>query len=134
MSSSSSPLVGKSLQTSLTMKDVQKSLAWYVDVLGFKMDRKIERDGKLRGFAVSAGDVRLNLNQDDGAKGWARIKAQGHSLQIVTAQSVDEIAARIKKAGGQLDTEPKDMPWGARILRIKDLDGFLWIISGPLVG
>lgn len=134
MSSTTSPLVGTSLQASLTMKDVQKSVTFYVDVMGFTVDRKIERDGKLRGVAVSAGEVRILLNQDDGAKGWERVKAQGLSLQISTAQSVDDIAARIKKSGGHLDTEPKDMPWGARIIRIKDLDGFLWTISGPLAG
>lgn len=134
MTSTASPLVGKTLQASLTMKDLQKSIAFYVDVLGFKVDRNIERDGKLRGVAVSAGDVRLNLNQDDGAKGWDRIKAQGLSLQITTAQSIDDVAARIKKSGGRLEMEPKDMPWGSRIIRIKDLDGFLWTIAGPLAG
>lgn len=134
MSSTTSSLVGKALQASLTMKDLQKSITFYVDVLGFKVDRNIERDGKLRGVAVSAGEVRLNLNQDDGAKGWERVKAQGFSFQITTAQSVDEIAARIKTSGGHLEIEPKDMPWGARIIRIKDLDGFLWTISGPLAG
>lgn len=134
MTSTTSPLVGKSLQASLTMKDLQKSIAFYVDVLGFKVDRNIERDGKLRGVAVSAGDVRLNINQDDGAKGWERVKALGFSLQIVTGQNVDEIAARIKKSGGHLEMEPKDMPWGSRIIRIKDLDGFLWTIAGPLAG
>jgi uncharacterized glyoxalase superfamily protein PhnB len=114
------------------MKDLQKSIAFYVDVLGFKLDRKIERDGKLRGVAVSAGEVRIILNQDDGAKGWDRVKALGFSLQISTTQKVDDIAARVTKAGGHLDTEPKDMPWGARAFRVRDPDGFLWIISGPL--
>src|SRR5256885_13388345 len=107
-------LIGKSLQASLTVKDLEKSITWYVDVVGFTEDRRIERDGTLRGVAVSAGDVRIILNQDDGAKGWDRIKGQGFSLQINTTQSVDEIAQRIKQRGGSLETEPKDMPWGAR--------------------
>ena len=36
------------LSASLTVKDLGKSLAWYHDVLGFTIDRKIEREGKLR--------------------------------------------------------------------------------------
>ena len=128
---SPNPLLGKSLQASLTVKDLQQSVTWYVDVVGFKVDRRIERDGKLRGVAVSAGEVRIILNQDDGAKGWDRIKGQGFSLQITTAQSVDDIARQINERGGSLEMEPKDMPWGARVLRVRDPDGFRWTISRP---
>ena len=129
MSSIAEPLSGRSLQASLTVKDLQKSIAWYVDVVGFKVDRKIERDGTLRGVAVSAGEVRIILNQDDGAKGWDRVKGQGFSLQISTTQDVDAIARRIKERGGAIETEPKDMPWGARIFRVSDPDGFRWTVS-----
>ena len=110
------------------MKDLQKSVTWYVDVVGFTIDRKIERDGALRGVAVSAGDVRIILNQDDGAKGWDRVKGEGFSLQITTTQNVDELARRIKERGGTLEMEPKDVPWG-RIFRVRDPDGFRWTIS-----
>jgi uncharacterized glyoxalase superfamily protein PhnB len=129
MSSTPERLVGKSLQASLTVKDLQKSVAWYVDAVGFTVDRKIERDGTLRGVAVSAGDVRIILNQDDGAKGWTRTKGEGFSLQISTTQDVDEIARRIKDGGSSLDMEPKDMPWGARAIRVRDPDGFRWTIA-----
>ncbi len=129
MSPTPGPLIGKSLQASLTVKDLQKSVAWYVDAMGFTVDRRIERDGSLRGVAVSAGDVRIILNQDDGARGWDRIKGEGFSLQLSTTQSIDEIARRIRDQGSSLDMEPKDMPWGARIFRVRDPDGFRWTIS-----
>jgi uncharacterized glyoxalase superfamily protein PhnB len=122
-------LHGRSLSVSLTVKDLQKSLAWYHDVVGFTIDRKIERDGKLRVVALKAGDVQISINEDDGAKGWDRVKGEGFSLRITTDQSVDEIAKRIKELGGTLDTEPADMPWGARIFRLRDPDGFRLTIS-----
>jgi uncharacterized glyoxalase superfamily protein PhnB len=131
MSAMSEALVGRSLQASLTVKGLQTSVTWYVDVLGFTLDRRIERDGALRAVAVSAGDVRIVLNQDDGAKGWDRVKGEGFSLQISTTQNVDEIARQIKERGGSLEMEPKDMPWGARIFRVRDPDGFRWTISAP---
>jgi uncharacterized glyoxalase superfamily protein PhnB len=134
MNATSDLLVGRSLQVSLTVKELQKSLTWYVDVFGFKVDRKIERDGQLRGVALSAGEVRIVVNQDDGAKGWTRVKGEGFSLQISTAQSPDDIARRIQARGGTLDTEPKDMPWGARAFRLRDPDGYRWTISAPLAG
>jgi len=51
------------------VKDLDTSLAWYNDVLGFTIDRKIEREGKLD-VALRAGIARISINQDDGAKGW----------------------------------------------------------------
>ena len=116
---------------SLTVKDLGKSLAWYTDVLGFTIDRKIERDGKLRSVALKAGNARISINQDDGAKGWDRIKGVGFSLNITTDQNIDKIANLIKEHGGILDSEPADMPWGARLFRLKDPDGYKLSISSP---
>jgi uncharacterized glyoxalase superfamily protein PhnB len=114
---------------SLTVNDVHTSLAWYRDVLGFTVDREYEREGKLRGVSLKAGDVRILLNQDDGARGLDRVKGEGFSLQITTAQSVDAIAARIRERGGALASEPADMPWGARVFRVTDPDGYKFAIS-----
>jgi uncharacterized glyoxalase superfamily protein PhnB len=134
MSSTPEPLQGQSLQASLTVKNLEKSVAWYVEALGFTVSRRIERDGKLRGVAIQAGEVRLILNQDDGAKGWERVKGDGMSFQISTRQDVDLIARRITEYGSTLDMEPKDMPWGARAFRVRDPDGFRWAISRANAG
>ena len=122
----------KSLAISLTVKDLQKSFAWYNEVLGFSVDRKLERDGMLRGYALRAGDITISLNQDDGAKGWDRVKGLGLSFRFLTDQSVDDLAKRIKNRGGTLDLEPTDMPWGARAIRLTDPDGYKFSISQPL--
>jgi uncharacterized glyoxalase superfamily protein PhnB len=123
------PFRGRTLSASLTVKDLQRSLAWYQDVLGFTVDRKHEREGKLRAVSLKAGEVRILINQDDGAKGWDRVKGEGFSLHITTDQNVDEIAKRIKAFGGKLESEPADMPWGARVFRVQDPDGFTLAIS-----
>ena len=122
-------LHARSLQASLTVKDLDLSLAWYRDVVGFEVDRKHEREGRLRAVSLRAGDVRILINQDDGAKGWDRTKGEGFSLQITTEQNVDEIAKSIKQRGGTLESELADMPWGARIFRLRDPDGFKLTIS-----
>jgi lactoylglutathione lyase len=125
-------LHARSMSVSLTVKDLQKSLAWYHEVVGFSIDRKMERDGKLRAVALKAGEVRITINQDYGAKGWERIKGLGFSIQISTDQNVDDIAQRIKRLGGTLESEPADMPWGVRMMRLLDPDGFKLSISMPL--
>jgi lactoylglutathione lyase len=127
--SSSEGLRARTLSPSLTVKDLHKSLAWYRDVLGFAVDRMHERDGTLRAVSLRAGDVRILIGQDDGAKGWDRVKGEGFSLQLTTEQDVDEIARRITARGGTLESEPADMPWGARVFRVLDPDGFRLAIS-----
>jgi uncharacterized glyoxalase superfamily protein PhnB len=127
----SESLRASALSVSLTVRDIQRSLAWYCDVVGFKVDRKVERDGKLRSVALTAGEARISINQDDGAKGWDRVKGEGFSLQMTTTQSIDAIAKGIKERGGTLDSEPADMPWGVRLFRMRDPDGYKFGISSP---
>jgi uncharacterized glyoxalase superfamily protein PhnB len=119
----------RSLDASLTVKDLEKSLAWYQDVVGFHVDRRHEREGKLMAVSLKAGSVRILLTQDDGAKGWDRAKGEGLSLQFTTEQNIDAIANRIKERGVTLDTEPVDTPWGMRVFRVRDPDGFRLVFS-----
>ncbi|MDQ2668294.1 MAG: VOC family protein [Gemmatimonadota bacterium] len=120
---------GRNLAASFTVNDLTKSLAWYCDVIGFTIHEKYDRGGKLQAASLKAGDVRILLGQDDGAKGWERTKGVGCSLQIETAQDINELAARIKAQGGTLESEPMDMPWGSRVFRVADPDGFKIAIS-----
>jgi lactoylglutathione lyase len=117
------------LSASLTVKDLEASVAWYRDVVGFTVDKEHERGARVIAVALKAGAVRILLNQDDGAKGLDRAKGEGFSMQLTTAQSVDALANRIKAAGGTLVTEPADMPWGVRAFRVQDPDGFRFAIS-----
>lgn len=127
-------LQGKALQASLTVKDLDRSLAWYTETFGFAISRRIEREGRLVGVALQAGQVAIIINQDDGAKGRDRVKGQGMSFYVPTEQEIDALARRIKSHGGTLEKEPEDMPWGARIFKVRDPDGFLWVIARQLAG
>ena len=126
------PLRAQPLSISLTVKDLNKSFSWYTGMLGFTIERKYERDGKVGGYALKAGDARIGIGQDDGAKGWDRVKGQGCSIQFTTDQPVDDLANRIKAAGGTLLSEPADMPWGMRMFQVLDPDGFKLGVSAPL--
>ena len=120
---------GRSLSASLTVKDLERSLAWYRDVVGFTVDQAFERDGKRMAVSLKAGVVRVLLTQDDGAKGLDRVKGEGFSLMITTAQDIDTIARWARDAGATLTVEPTTAPWGARYFRITDPDGFKLVIS-----
>jgi uncharacterized glyoxalase superfamily protein PhnB len=131
---SKTQLVAESLEASLTVMDLNDSVTWYEQALGFAVDRRHEREGRLIAVSLGAGTVRLLLTQDDGAKGLNRVKGEGFSLQLTTRQSVDDLAARIVAYGSNLETEPTTMPWGVRILRVRDPDGFRWTVSMPAAG
>ena len=126
----SQPLIAQSLGVSLTVADIRRSLAWYRDVLGFSLDREHERDGRLIAVSLRAGEIRILLTQEDGAKGVDRVKGQGFSLQITTSQDIDALAANAKRAGAALDSEPTDA-WGVRVFRLRDPDGFRLVLSSP---
>ena len=123
------PLHGDSLDASLTVKSLEQSVSWYTSLLGFAVDQKHERGGQLVAVSLRAGAVRILLTQDDGAKGLDRAKGEGFSLQITTRQSVDDVAAHFKSSGAALDTEPTTMPWGVRVIRFRDPDGFRFTLS-----
>ena len=125
------PFRARSLGISLTVKDFPVSLAWYTEVLGFTKTRDFVRDGVVTGAALMAGDVEVSINQDDGKKGKDRVLGQGFSIRLTTDQNIDEVAARVMDAGGKLDSEPADMPWGARIFTITDPDGYRFVVSSP---
>jgi uncharacterized glyoxalase superfamily protein PhnB len=127
--SSSEQLQGVSLEASLTVKNLEQSAKWYVEVLGFSEDRRHEREGRFMAVSLKAGAVRILLTQDDGAKGLDRAKGIGLSLQITTHQSADVLAERVTRQGGTLDTEPMTMMHGARVFRLRDPDGFRFTIS-----
>jgi uncharacterized glyoxalase superfamily protein PhnB len=119
----------RSVDPGLTVNDLQRSLAWYRDVLGFTEGERWEHDGKLAGISVVAGTVTINLTQDDWAKGRDRKKGEGFRLYLNTVQDVDEIAAAIKARGGALLSEPTDVSWGARVFQLVDPDGFKLTVS-----
>ncbi len=122
----------ESMSTSMTVKDVEKSAEWYHKALGFTIGQRREREGKVFAIALSAGAVRILLNQDDGAKGFDRIKGQGISLYFTTQQSIDDIAARATSNGATLQVGPQDMPWGVRMISLLDPDGFKLVFAKPI--
>ena len=109
---------------SFTVGDLQKSLAWYRDVLGLAVDERWEQDGKLMGVSLQAGGVTFMIGQDDWKKGRDRRKGEGFRLYCTTTQNVDALAKGIQARGGRLDQEPRDQPWGTRDFAVTDPDGF----------
>jgi catechol 2,3-dioxygenase-like lactoylglutathione lyase family enzyme len=119
----------RAFEPGLTVNDLDQSLRFYVDVLGFVAGDRWSDGGVQRGVMLKAGSSQLSLSQDDWAKGRDRKKGEGVRIWCRTAQDIDRLAARIKAAGGHLTAEPSDQPWGGRSLAVDDPDGYHLTIS-----
>ena len=115
---------------SLTVNDLQKSLAWYRDVVGFGLEELWKDDaGKVMGASLRAGNVSLMIGQDDWKKGRDRKKGEGFRIFCMTKGNVDALAKKIEAKGGRLDQGPTDQPWGVRDFSLTDPDGFKLTIA-----
>jgi lactoylglutathione lyase len=114
----------RSAGPSFTVGDLQKSLVFYRDVLGFTPRERWEKDGQLQGIELVAGSVVFWLGQDDWKKGRDRVKGLGFRMYCGTTQDIDALAARVRAGGGTIVEEPRDEPWGGRAFGVCDPDGF----------
>ncbi len=112
-----------SVAPGLTANDAAKSIAWYCDVLGFKVIERWEHEGQFLGAQIGSGDISFNVGQDDWKMGRDRVKGQGTRMYIVMGPDIDTYAEAIKARGGVLEHEPQD-GWGMRTFSINDPDGF----------
>ena len=113
----------RTITPGLTVNDLQRSLDFYVEGLGFTVKERWEREGKLQGVMLVAGRCELGLGQDDWAKGRDRVKGVGFRIYAETTQDLDKIAERLR-AHGIAAGGPQDSPWGERVLNVADPDGF----------
>lgn len=113
----------RSIMPTFSVNDLQVSLAWYRDGLGFFVGNRWEEGGRLRGVTLKAGACEFGLSQDDFTKGRDRAKGIGFRLWCSTTQDVDAIAARMRSFGGTVVEEPGDR-WDVYSFTAQDPDGF----------
>jgi catechol 2,3-dioxygenase-like lactoylglutathione lyase family enzyme len=113
----------RSLMLTFTVNDIERSLAWYRDGLGFFVAERWEEGGGLKGVTLKAGSCQLGLSQDDFSKGRDRVKGLGFRLWCETAQDVDELAERLRATGGTIVEGPGDQ-WDGYSFTAADPDGF----------
>jgi uncharacterized glyoxalase superfamily protein PhnB len=130
-SAGSGSLALSSASPSFTVNDLEKSLGWYRDVLGFEIEETWKDEDKIVGVSLKAGNVSFMIGQDDWKKGRDRRKGEGFRLYCETKKSVDDLARRIESKGGRLDSPPTDQPWGTRDITLTDPDGFKITIGVP---
>src|SRR2546430_16301740 len=102
----------RAMAASFTVNDLDRSVAWYRDVVGFVVGERWEEEGMVRGIQMKAGSCDIMLGQDDFAKGRDRRNGDGFRLWVATVQDITTLAARVKGNGWALDLEPYEPPGG----------------------
>jgi len=124
-------LQSRGISPGITATDLQRSIRFYVEGLGFSIADKHEVDGQLRYVLLKAGDAELGMGQDDFAKGKDRSKGVAIRLWFTTKQDLQPLAEQLKRAGFTLDSEVAPLPWGQIAFAVTDPDGFMLTIANP---
>ena len=116
------------LHTMLRVGDLDKSLAFYVDVLGMRLLRKQDfPDGRFTlafiGYDDEASSTVLELTHNWDTKNYELGDGYGHIA--IGVKDVYAAAAAIKAAGGKIVREAGPMTHGSAVLAFaEDLDGY----------
>ena len=114
----------RAFEPTFTVNDIERSVRFYTEVLGFIVIEQMSDGAALQGVLLKAGTCKLGLSQDDWAKGRDRKKGEGVRIWCDTVQDIDALAVRIRSAGGVLADEPKNQPDGEKSISVTDPDGF----------
>jgi lactoylglutathione lyase len=114
----------------LTVRDLAKSPAFYRDVLGGEVTYRFppEGEGDAVYVNVRVADAQLGLGVDPESTGPG---TQAMELCAYT-DDCDAAVIRLRAAGTTVLEEPADQPWGERMARVADPDGYRLTILSTL--
>ena len=95
------------------VKDVEASLSFYTDVLGFVQSF---RYGTYAGLKIGECEIHICPPDDDGS-------STGGGEAYIICDEVDDYFARIVSAGAKPKSEPADRMYGMRDFSVVDPDG-----------
>src|SRR5438046_499931 len=106
----------ESAATVFVVQDIDKSLAYYRDALGFRTEFKYGEPAMYAG--VERGRVLIHLHAT------AHTKTEpGHGVIYIFVHGVDDLCAQIGANGARVIKPPQDYPYGMRDFDVRDLDG-----------
>jgi uncharacterized glyoxalase superfamily protein PhnB len=118
----------EALRCELFPDDLDASMAFYIDVLGFQVVRD-ERSAEAPYVAVRRGEVRVGLAARPSTERTA-LRRPPTGVELVL--EVDDLAAahaNVLTTGWPLIEDLTDRPWGLRDFRVADPHGYYWRIT-----
>lgn len=122
------------LRLELFVDDLDRSSTFYVEALGFTVDRCEDSYRQLRAGSVVLGlGLAAQLPMHDDSGGFAQdqlTQRRGAGVEIVLEVPDLDAAWRQASTAGASVVEPiRDRPWGQPDFRVVDPDGYYWRIA-----
>ena len=108
----------------LVVRDIEKSVAYYRDALGFSVDFSYGEPPSYAG--VYRGSVLVHLQAESQAD-----RPPGGSAVYLYVEDADRTHAELRERGARIEKEPQDYPYGLRDFDVRDLDGNRLVIASP---
>jgi lactoylglutathione lyase len=125
--------VASKLFPMLSCGDVERSLAFYGDLLGGVETFRFPEQGEPAFIALTLGEsseIGLGGIAAEPLHGRPQRPASGHRVELcVYVEDVDAVFARAREDGYETVRDPADMPWGERVAWIADPDGNLVMLT-----
>ena len=119
----------------INCKDIDRSLAFYAGVLGFRVLETVEMDGFSITYLALPGRGRLELFDYYGQNKEVPVEESqvGYRHVAMEVDDVDAFAAMLTEKGVPIVLPPTDLyRLHARVLLFTDPDGIVWEFSRPL--
>lgn len=110
-------------------KEYQKATAFYGDVLQLPVDHAWDFGPSDCGTIYVAGGGMIEVLGGLAGVEYAPPQGAWVALQV---KDVDALYAHLKEHGVTILEEPKNYPWGHRILKAQDPDGLVLWFSAPV--
>lgn len=112
----------------LNVRDLARSRKFY-EGLGFRKAMEFP-DMSVVGYDVGGATLLVGAagdwESDPELRDWLSAKEWGAgALVMPTVDSVDDVHAKAKAIGAEIEEPPTDQPWGSRTLRLIDPDGYV---------
>ena len=115
----------------LSCADLERSLAFYGDLLGGVENFRFPQDGEPAFVALTLGSSEIGLGgiAAEPMHGRPQRPATGHRIELCVY--VDDVDATYARAAGHAErvSGPADTPWGERVAWIADPDGNLVMLT-----
>lgn len=127
----------KSITANLMVEDVDKTVSYYEDVLGFKLEMSVPRDdGKLQWAMITKETVELMLHEKGNLLEEVpqlRGSKMGGSLTLfIEIEGIDELYDTVNQhAGIEFIKEPHTTFYGMKEFTIRDLNGYILTFAEP---
>jgi len=131
MNTSTKTAVLRQLQPLLTVQDIQRSIAFYRDQLGFNLKGQAENEGEVFWCSMERDGVTIMLQQEEDEDGPAEGRGRGVSFYFL-CEDADAIYAELLSRGLKL-APPAVAYYGMKQVVVPEPDGYSLCFESPAI-